>query len=368
MSDQLPSISLGFCEGSSDKVYKTAIEKVGELYSVQFAFGRRGSTLNTGVKNQSPVSLDEATKIYDKLINSKLAKGYKPTGEGEGIASSITTSVANAVTDRDQRDTGLRPQLLNPISEDEAEAYLIDNEWASQEKFDGKRMQVIRKTENEIIAANRKGLSIGFPDAIASSLTTIALDAYFVADGEAVGDVFNVFDLLECHNTNLRNEPYSDRLDQLKTFIGGGSKAVVVAETAIGTTAKRKMMARLKAANKEGIVFKRLSSKWYAGRPESGGSAVKCKYWSSCSCVVTKINAKRSIQVSLEGQFIGNVTIPPNKITPPVGSVVEIKYLYVSGKGGSLYQPIFLNVRDDVDAIECTFAQQKLKYKPENED
>jgi len=361
--NKLPSISLGFCEGSSDKIYKAAIEKVGELYSVQFAFGRRGATLQTGTKTNQPVPLAEATKIYDKLVLSKTAKGYKSTGEGGGIASSIT----NAVKDIDQRDTGLRPQLLNPITEDEAEKYILDDDFCAQEKFDGKRMQ-IKKVGSEIVAANRKGLSIGFPDAIASSLATLALNAYFVADGEAVGDVFNVFDLLECHNTNLRDEPYSDRLDQLKTFIGGGSKAVVVAETAIGTTAKRKMMARLKAEGKEGIVFKKLSAKWYAGRPASGGSAVKCKFWHSVSCVVTKINAKRSIQVSIEGQSVGNVTIPPNWEIPRVGQIVEIKYLYCVGKGGSLYQPIYLGPRDDIDASECTFAQQKLKYKPENED
>ena len=361
MSNQLPSISLGFCEGSSDKVYKAAIEKVGELYSVQFAFGRRGATLQTGTKTNQPVSLDEAIKIYDKLISSKTAKGYKPTGEGGGIASSIT----NAVKDIDQRDTGLRPQLLNPISEDEAEKYILDNEWCSQTKYDGKRMQ-IKKQGSEIVAANRKGLSIGFPNAIASSLATIALDAYFVADGEAVGDVFNIFDLLECHNTDLRDEPYSDRLDQLKTFIGGGSKAVVVAETAIGTKAKRKMMADLKAAGKEGIVFKKLSARWYAGRPASGGSAVKCKFYKTASVIVIKVNAKRSVAIGvLDGENIvpvGNVTIGPNKQIPPVSSCIEIRYLYAY-KGGSLYQSTYLQDRsDELNRSECVISQ--LAYKP----
>jgi hypothetical protein len=43
--------------------------------------------------------------------------------------------------------------------------------------------------------------------------------------------------------------------------------------------------------------------------------------------------------------------------------VVEIRYLYVTGPGGSLYQPVFLGVRDDVDITECTEAHQHLKYK-----
>ena len=362
MNKNLPSISLGFCEGTSDKIYKTAIEEANGKFVVNFAFGRRGSTLQTGVKNTSPVSLEEAQKIYDKLVLSKTGKGYKVVGEAEGLS----TSVANQVVDKDQRDTGLRPQLLNPITEEEAEAYLTDVDWCSQEKYDGKRM-TIRKIDAKIVAANKKGLSIGFPDAIANGLS---FNANFVIDGESVGEVFNVFDVLECYDHDLREKPYSNRLEQLSIFMAvyRGNKAVVVAKTAIGTSEKRKMFGKLKADSKEGIVFKKLSAKWYAGRPASGGSAVKCKFWASCSCVVSKINAKRSVEVSLEGQSIGNVTIPPNKSIPLVGQIAEIKYLYVSSKGGSLYQPIYLGVRDDVDADECTFKDQKIKYKLQDED
>jgi hypothetical protein len=42
---------------------------------------------------------------------------------------------------------------------------------------------------------------------------------------------------------------------------------------------------------------------------------------------------------------------------------VEIRYLYVTGPGGSLYQPIYLGVRDDVRIEDCTFARQHIKFK-----
>jgi len=357
---KLPSVSLWFREGTSDKVYNAAVEEAKGGFVVNFEYGRRGSTLTPGTKTQTPVPLDEATKIYDKLVLSKTAKGYKPTSNGEGVSS----SVAAAVTTRDQRDTGLRPQLLNPITEDEAETYLLNDDWCAQEKFDGKRMTIRKATD--IIAANKKGLTIGFPNAIAVALQCVITE--FVADGEAVGEVFNLFDLLDVDGTDLREKPYRERLEALTKLVGKGTKATVVAKTAIGQKAKRALMEELKAANKEGIVFKKMSAHWYAGRPESGGSAVKCKFWASASCVVSKINAKRSIEVSLEGKPVGNVTIPPNKDIPEVGQVVEVKYLYVAAVGGSLYQPIYLGVRDDVDAEECTFASQHLKYKPEAED
>jgi bifunctional non-homologous end joining protein LigD len=357
---KLPSISLEFREGTSDKVYKAAIEEAQGGYVVNFAFGRRGSTLQTGTKTSTPVTLDEASEIYGELVRSKTSKGYKPTGKSEGIGASVA-----ALTDQDQRDTGLRPQLLNPISEDQAATYLRDRFYAAQEKFDGKRM-MIRKDKNGIVAANRKGLSIGFPDALAKALGTVK--DTFVIDGEAVGDTFHAFDLLETNGADLRGEPYSLRLDRLAIRFDGCPKTIVVAKTAFVTEDKIALMEELKGANKEGIVFKELNAQWHPGRPASGGSALKCKFWSSCSAVVSKINAKRSIEVSLDGQPVGNITVPPNHDLPKVGQVVEVRYLYVAGKGGSLYQPVYLGVRDDIGPEDCTFDKQRLKYKPENED
>ena len=59
---------------------------------------------------------------------------------------------------------------------------------------------------------------------------------------------------------------------------------------------------------------------------------------------------------------IGNVTISVNKEIPPVGAIIEVRYLYAY-KGGSLYQPTFLEVRTDIPKEECVIGQ--LKYKQE---
>ena len=72
----MQSTTLYFSEGSSDKVYRVAIETRDGGNVVNFAYGRRGSTLNTGTKTTSPVTSDEAQRIYDKLIREKMAKGY----------------------------------------------------------------------------------------------------------------------------------------------------------------------------------------------------------------------------------------------------------------------------------------------------
>src|ERR1035437_2430826 len=133
-TEQLQHIELEFREGTSDKVYRAAIEAADNGFVVNFAYGRRGATLSTGTKTTMPVTYGEATSIYEKLVLSKTAKGYKPVGGTQ------TQGIGTSVTDRERRDTGLRAQLLNPITEDEADKYLTDDDWCAQEKFDGRRM------------------------------------------------------------------------------------------------------------------------------------------------------------------------------------------------------------------------------------
>jgi len=68
-------ISLYYREGSSDKVYQVTLEQKGGAWIVNFAFGRRGTTLQSGTKTSSPVPYDKAKKIYDKIVAEKMAKG-----------------------------------------------------------------------------------------------------------------------------------------------------------------------------------------------------------------------------------------------------------------------------------------------------
>ena len=109
---QTQRITLYYREGSSDKVYQASIEPQGEGFVVNFAYGRRGSTMNTGTKTQTPVDYDSAKNIYDKLVREKMAKGYTEGPDG--------TPYQN--TAKEDRVTGLLPQLLNPIDEQEVKA------------------------------------------------------------------------------------------------------------------------------------------------------------------------------------------------------------------------------------------------------
>src|ERR1035438_10623570 len=127
---QTEHITLYYREGSSDKVYQASIEPQGELFLVNFAYGRRGSTMSTGTKTQMPVDYDSAKSIYDKLVREKMAKGYTEGPDG--------TPYQN--TPKEDRVTNLLPQLLNPIDEREVKRLLKDPSFAMQEKYDGRRV------------------------------------------------------------------------------------------------------------------------------------------------------------------------------------------------------------------------------------
>jgi bifunctional non-homologous end joining protein LigD len=68
---------LYFCEGSSDKEYHAYIAEQGGGYIVGFLYGRRGAKLTEGLKTESPVTLDMARQVFEKLVSSKTKKGYE---------------------------------------------------------------------------------------------------------------------------------------------------------------------------------------------------------------------------------------------------------------------------------------------------
>lgn len=341
------NITLYYREGGSDKVYQCSIEPVGDdRYAVTFAYGRRGSALTPGTRTSHPVDHEEARSIFETLVAGKLAKGYTPGADGIPYGSN-----------GDKRPSGYLPQLLNPIEEAELARLLRDDRHVAQEKFDGRRM-LLRKENKQIDGINRKGLLIRVPERVAQSLRVIADSC--VIDGENVGDRFHAFDLLNLAGEDLQAQPYGERLaalSQLLTPIQG----IRLVKTAFTPREKFSLHAGLRTAGREGIVLKRLDAPYTAGRPASGGPALKHKFYSTLSAVVSAINSRRSVEVRLFGpegwQRAGNVTIPSNQVIPRVGQVVEIRYLYAFRASGVLYQPVYLGVRSDVAQIDCRVDQ-----------
>lgn len=346
------SARLFYRNGASDKEYHAAINRADGGYTVTFAFGRRGSALTAGTKTAAPVPLEKARQIYDKLLAEKTAKGYTPVGVGTPFAA----------TDKEKRVSGLIPQLLSTIDEAAARKHLADDAWCLQEKLDGKRIMVCVK-DGQIEGSNRKGLCVPLPQEIVDSLTSLP---NCEIDGELLGESYVVFDVLRLDGNDLRFSPYRVRHEVLRDLLRlhFGPCASVV-ETAWRTADKQVLYSKIAAAGGEGVVFKKVGGVSIAGRPASGGSQVKCKFYSTCTCLVAAENDQRSVRLSLldalgKAVGVGSVSIPINQAIPPVGATVEVRYLYAY-KGGSLYQTVYLGERDDIEAIECVLSQLKFK-------
>jgi bifunctional non-homologous end joining protein LigD len=369
----LPSVTLFFTDPSqnSDKTYSVQIEPSGDLFVVNAQNGKRGGTQAFHIKTARPVSLDKATEVYNDLVEEKKAKGYTEDESGEPFAptpagrrkptksAGMTPVPQNiktpAVSESGEREFGA--QLLNFITEEEAERYITDDDYMGQEKKNGHRVSV-KNTAGIRRGFNKLGKERPLPKPVAEDIPD-TLDIH--ADGELIGDVEWLFDLLSLGGTDLRKLSALERIEALE-LLGLNSKNLKTIKTARTTAEKRAMFDRLKANKAEGMVFKLKSAPYTAGRPTKGGPQVKCPFRKQATLVVTKVNAKRSVAVAVlddSGRLIpmGNVSIPPNKTVPPVGARVEIRYLYCL-KGGSLVQPNFIEDRsDEIVREECVETQ-----------
>lgn len=350
------AVTLYYRDGSSDKVYTAAVGPRGTGFVVTFAYGRRGGTLTAGTKTPSPVGFDEARRVYDRLVREKTSKGYTPSPGGCPYAG----------TEHAGRATCVLPQLLNPVEPADAERLIADDDWWAQPKFDGRRVLILKDRET-VTGINRTGLTIPLPAAVAAAVLSMPADRCLL-DGELVGDVYHCFDLLNRGDDDLRDEPYARRYDAALDLVDAvPHDALRYAETAVTADRKRRLVDRLWRENAEGAVFKQRLTPYTHGRPAVGGPQLKLKFTATASCRVADVNAgRRSVAVELvdagTGGWtgVGNVTVPPNHAVPARGDVVEVRYLYAY-RGGSLYQPVYLGRRDDVDASACLLGQLKLK-------
>lgn len=349
------AISLYYAQGGSDKEYHIQIQPAGDRYTVNFQYGRRGSSLTAGTKTPTPVPLDMAQKIYNKLAAEKTAKGYAPGTNGQAFQD--TPDV--------RRDTGLQPQLLNSVDESDLSTYLTDPRYWMQEKKNGRRRR-IRKTGNEIVGANKLGFAIALAEPLVESVRALPIHTLEL-DGEEIGQTLHCFDLTYA-DAPYRERPYRDRYDTLGTLLATAPQAhLTFVQAAYTTQEKQALFTYLKQIHAEGVVFKDAAAPYTSGRPDSGGPQLKYKFVATGSFIVVAHNTKRSVKIGALNasglQEMSHVTIPPNHPIPAIGSIVEVQYLYSFPLTHALYQPVYLGEREDVTREECTLSQ--LKYLQE---
>ena len=369
----IQSTSLYFKDDTSDKVYNVTLEESEGGYIVNCSWGRRGSALQSATQTKSPVSIDKAISIYQKKITDKTSKGYVPTPDS---FNSLSNPILVPDTTKPHESIC---NLLNPIEEDQTKELIADPNWIMQEKMDGVRMVATRK-EDSITAVSRTGREATIPKEVYDILLSTSVQNY-VIDGELVGNVYHVFDLLRLQAMDFAaKNTFEERYEALvELFDGIDDTNLKVVKCYTG---KEKVKAFKKLQSAEGVVFKLKTAFYKAGRPASGGNYLKHKFYKSCSAIVTKINDKRSVSLSLiedkpeplsEYKFgknmitVGNCTIPVNHDFPQMGDIVEIKYLYARKPSNALYQPSYLGKRTDIPLKDCLLSQLIYKVGEEEE-
>ncbi len=339
-------------------MYQAAIEPAGNQFVVNFAYGRRGSTLNTGTKTCSPVDYDAAKKIFTKLVNEKKAKGYT---EGESGTPYQHT---------DKQSSGILPQLLNPIEEADVERLLHDDDYCAQEKFDGRHI-LIRRQDAQIEGINKKGLLVGLPETVSNDIRN--LPGNFIPDGESVGDDYHAFDLLELDGENCGRCGIGIRLACLMNLLLSSAqhRHVRTGRDGVHYPTEDRTVAAAAPGKPRGHRVQAVGRAIHTGQAQQRRAAVEIQVLRHV--VGGRGQGEHPAQrgtptCSMAKRWIpcGNVTIPANHDIPKVGAVVEVRYLYAHRESGALYQPVYLGPRDDVEPGECLVSQLKYKAKEES--
>jgi len=362
MSDP-KSVYLYFREGASDKVYNVHLSEGPEGWGVRFQNGRRGKSLRDGVK-LSGADYETAIRIFDKTVSAKIKGGY--TEEENGVAFSSAVLAGEV--------TGFRPQLLNEVTEEEALA--LGPDWLAQEKHDGERRGAMFEA-GAARYANRRGLAVGVQTPVDAAFCRLGeVVGPLGLDAEDMGDHLIIFDVTR-HFMMGPEATFRERaavlahLDETIQDIGLFDQLRVDVPTPLSDFIALGANGSLRRGGAEGYVLRHADSVYTPGRPNSGGEALKVKFWVEATCRVTrgregKASIGLELQDGIEGPWVpvGNVTVPSNQVKPEPGALVEVRYLYAE-PGGSLFQPVLKGPRADVTEEAAQMVQ--LKYKGQGE-
>jgi bifunctional non-homologous end joining protein LigD len=346
--------------GSSHKEYRIHLQKAQDGYSITFEFGRLGSTLQTGSKAQS-VPLDEAEHIFDRLVADKMRNGYQPVKNGSAQAP-VPVPIA-ALGAR----TPFPAELLEEITEEQLATYMEREDYWIELKANGQRRQVQKLGPGKYTGFNKLGTSVALPAPLVNDLERFDAKTFFI-DGELIGDDLIVYDLLEINGKNISMLPYRDRCEHRAKLIPRKQQR---SHVEIISTWKTKMQKRIgfrsvQEARAEGIVAKFIHAVYQGGRR---GDHKKFKFTKMATFKVIRVGDKghNSATVALldNGKWreMGRASLIGKDKRICTGSLVEIRFLYVQGENGRLYQPRIIGLRTDVNESECTMAQLKVAYK-----
>ena len=104
-------------------------------------------------------------------MKEKSSKGYTPGQDGTPYTS----------PDADKQPSGLMPQLLNPIEEEQVLDLISDDNYCAQKKHNGKHL-LVRKEGEDITGINKKGSCHLLRHSVATLMLEGGPDIRYVAE------------------------------------------------------------------------------------------------------------------------------------------------------------------------------------------
>jgi bifunctional non-homologous end joining protein LigD len=363
--DPLPHVILFCTKDGADKEYHVEIIEVPGGYSLKILNGKRGAAKEQ--KGDKPVlTLDQATKEFDRLVKEKTSpkKGYTTDASGIGYA---TSEIAGKMS-------GNMPHLLVPITLDRLHELVNDDAYGFEEKIDGERLMIDVQGGN-IKTSNKLGVINCVSNAIVHGIGQLSI-ADILLDGENRNHEFHVFDILRLNGVCLKSKSTLERWQIFSDLTKGANWPDVIKPVFLHTGSEQKVAFLRDALRSdrenfiEGIVAKQLSAPYVPGRAApKQATHLKYKLVEDSSCVVVAVSkTKRSATLGLFDESnlireVGNVGIPANQNMPNVGDVIDVQYrhLYLQG---DLCEPVYLKPRSDVLSHECMLTQvSRIKPK-----
>jgi ATP-dependent DNA ligase len=262
---------------------------------------------------------------------------------------------------KDERE--MKGQSYEDLPVEKLESHLTDDGWVAEQKLDGTRV-MIHITEDDITFSGVNGDPVKFA-AAAQHFDNLKADLFgllpMVIDGELIIEtgVFWAFDLPYCRGFISPEHALKLRREALGVVVGKlDSGLVKIVPQAAGYIQKRRLWDNVANGGGEGIVLKKLDAPYHVGRRTR--DVLKVKHLKTVDAVIVERDrdgAKNMVLALYQGTKLVEIGACSaiGKGEPPVGSVVEVCFLYWTGE--RVYQPRMMRVREDKHPMDCEWRQ-----------
>lgn len=259
----------------------------------------------------------------------------------------------------------LRTQQPTRLSLDLLPAWLEDDRFVVEEKFDGHRVSVLAQ-EGRIDTRNRHGdryRARPLPGPVEAALGPISGLSWL--DGELCDDRYMVFDLRVHEGHNLHPAPFTQRRSLLETLAaanGWDRGPVLLSRAAFDHHARTELCMQVLEAGGEGVVLKRADSPYTPGRTTTWR---KAKYVQLLHAVAGMTSNRGRTELFLyddAGVLTKVGTAACYDRAPLPGTTIVVRYR--STRSGGLQEQVVVNTASDADPSSCRLSQLQASWAP----